>query len=66
MGCDLKNAIFNIFSLIGIEASSQDNALMRMLRDLTDDNVNIGSGNGLVPYGNMPMLIYIFVVIWRH
>ena len=33
-------------------------------------SVDIGSGNGLVPSGNMPltglMLIQFYVIIWRH
>ena len=43
--------------------------LIWMSLDLTDD-VNIGSGNGLVPSGNKPlpepMLTQISVTIWRH
>ena len=39
-----------------------------MSLDLTD--VNIGSGNGLVPLGNKPfpepMLTQIYVAIWHH
>ena len=45
-------------------------ALRRMSLDLTDDQVNIGSGNGLVPSGNKPlpepMLTQIAVAIWCH
>ena len=41
-----------------------------MSLDFTDDQVNIGSGNGLVPSGNKPlpepMLTQISVAIWRH
>ena len=37
--------------------------------DLTDDKVNIGSGNGLVSSGNKPlpepMLTQIYVAKWR-
>ena len=40
-----------------------------MPQDLTDD-VNIGSGNGLVPSGNKPLpepvLTKISNAIWRH
>ena len=35
--CDFKTAIFNLILLIGIFASSKDNALRWMPRDLTDD-----------------------------
>ena len=42
---------------------------LRMQLDLTGD-VNIGSGNGLVPSGNKPlpepMLTQIYVAKWRH
>ena len=45
-------------------------ALIWMSLDFTDNQVNIGSGNGLVLSGNKPlpgpMLIQIFVTIWRH
>ena len=41
-----------------------------MPQDLTDDKVNIGSGNGLVPSGNKrlpePVLTKISNAIWRH
>ena len=41
-----------------------------MPMELTDDEVNIGSGNGLVPSGNKPlpepMLTQIYVAIWCH
>ena len=41
-----------------------------MPQDLTDDKVNIGSGNGLVPSGNKPlpepMLIMFYDAIWHH
>ena len=40
-----------------------------MSQDLTDE-VNFGSGKGLVPSGNKPlsepMLTKIYVAIWRH
>ena len=36
-GCDYKNGIFNLVLLIGIFRHSHDNALRRMLWDLTDD-----------------------------
>ena len=45
---------FNVgLVLIGIFTSSKDSALRWMPRDLT--NVNIGSGNGLVPSSNKPL-----------
>ena len=41
-----------------------------MLLGLTDDKVNIGSGNGLVPSGNKPlpelMLTQFYVAMWCH
>ena len=41
-----------------------------MPQDLTDDEVNIGSGSGLVPSGNKPlpepMLTQSLVTLWRH
>ena len=41
-----------------------------MPQDLTDDKLNNGSGNGLVPLGNKPLpepvLTKISNVIWRH
>ena len=41
-----------------------------MPQDLTDDKVDIGSGNGLVPSGNKPLpepvLTKISNAIWRH
>ena len=52
---DSKNVIFNLVLLIGIFRSSHDNVLRWMPQDLTDDQVNIGSGNGLVPSGNKPL-----------
>ena len=52
--CEFKNGIFNLVLLIGIFRSSHDNALRWMPQDLTGD-VNIGSGNGLVPSGNKPL-----------
>ena len=65
----LKNVIFNLALLIGILKSSYDNVLRWMSQDLTDD-VNIGSGNGLVPSGNTPLpepvLTKISNAIWRH
>ena len=48
---------------------SYEVALSWIPLDLTDD-VNIGSGNGLVPLGNKPlpepMLAQIYVAKWRH
>ena len=47
--------------------SSCEIVLTWMPQDLTDDKVNIGSGNGLVPSGNKPlpepMLTQIYVAI---
>ena len=40
--------------MIGI-FKSYDNVLRWMSQDLTDDQVNVGSGNGLVPSGNKPL-----------
>ena len=50
-----ENAIFNLALLIGISKSSYDNVLTWTPQDLTDDKVNIGLGNGLVPAGNKPL-----------
>ena len=45
-------------------------ALIWMSMDFPDDHVNIGSGHGLVPSGNMPLpepvLTQISVAIWSH
>ena len=49
--CDFKNhIIFNLDLRIGILISSFDGAMRCMPQYLTD--VNISSGNGLVPSGN--------------
>ena len=41
-----------------------------MSQDLTVENINIGSGNGLVPSGTKPfpqsMMTQIYVIIWCH
>ena len=41
-----------------------------MRQDIESDNVNSGSGNGLVPLGKKPlpqsMLTQIYVAIWHH
>ena len=51
------------------EISLCEIALRWIPLDLADD-VNIGSGNGLVPWGNKPlpepMLTQIYVAKWRH
>ena len=56
------NAIFNLVLMISIFSSSNDDAFRWMSQDLTYD-VNIGSGNGLVLWGNKrlsePMLTQI-------
>ena len=52
-GCDSKNGIFNLVSLIGIFKSSHDNGFQWIPQDLKQ--VNIGSGNGLVLSGNKPL-----------
>ena len=43
---------------------------VKLSSDKCRNNVNIGSGNGLVPSGNKPllelMLTQIYVDIWRH
>ena len=44
--------------------------LRRVFKDLTDDLVNTGSGNGLVPSGNKPLpwpvMTKISDAIWCH
>ena len=53
-GCDhKKKLIFNLALLFGF-IRAYYNVLRRIPQDLTDD-VNIGSGNGLVPLGNKPL-----------
>ena len=53
----------------GLDISSEI-ALKWTLLGLSDDQVNIGSGNGLVPSGNKPlpepMLTKVPAAIWRH
>ena len=52
-GYDYKNVIFSLALQTGI-FRSYDNVIRWMPQDLPDD-VNIGSGNGLVPSGNKPL-----------
>ena len=64
----LKMLIFSLALILGFSKSSDDNYLRWMPEDFTD--VNIGSGNGLVPSGNKPLsepvLTKISNAIWRH
>ena len=68
-----QNLTKTIFKLILVTAGldiSSEIALKWTLLGLSDDEVNIGSGNGLVPSGNKPlpepMLTKVPAAIWRH
>ena len=67
-GYDFKISFFNL-SFTATFRSSYANVLIRMPKDLTDD-VNIGSGNGLLSSSHLPllepMLTQIYVAIWHH
>ena len=65
---NFREVIFKLTLMNGGWGISYEIALKWMPQDLTD--VNIGSGNGLVPSGNTPlpepMLTEICVAKWRH
>ena len=66
---DYKSTLSEHMLLIKFMSISREITLKWMPQD-TSDEVNIGSGNDLVPSGNKPlpepMLIQICVVISRH
>ena len=65
---NIRKVIFKLNLVNGGWGISYEIALRWMPQDLTDD-VNIGSGNDLVPSGNKPlpetMLTQIYVTEWR-
>ena len=67
---NFRKVIFKLTLVNGGWSISYEIALRWMPQDLTDDKSNIGSGNGLVPWGNKPlpepMLTQIYVIKWRH
>ena len=69
-GGDLKNVILELILQIDILSNSCEITLKWMVLDLTDNQVNIGSGNGLVPDGTKPlpepMFTQIYVAIYLH
>ena len=50
--CNLEIVIFKLISRMNILSISCEIVLIWMPQDLTDDKINIGSGNGFVPSGN--------------
>ena len=67
---NFRHVIFKQILVIDGWGISCKTAPIWMSLDFTDESVNIGGGNGLVPSGNKPlpepMLTQISVVIWDH
>ena len=66
----LHLVIFKLIPRRAILAIACEITLGWMSQDLTDNLVNIGSGNGLVRWGNkllaQLMLTHIYIAIWSH